>query len=178
MRNMRSINLPFKDQEVLESLYHKSKLSLPKIAKKFGVTHQNILYWMNKYKIPRRIAADELSKVKTKYFKQQFSGNLIEKAYMLGLRSGDLSARSTFRLVRAYTASTHVAQIQMVKEIFGKYTKVCTYIYSRNGKRLFQVYCNLDKSFNFLLGKPSEIPKEFLGSNNLLLFIFSWVCRC
>jgi hypothetical protein len=170
---MRNENTPFKNPEILGNLYWKDRVSLPKIARNFDVSHQTILYWMNKNKIPRRSCLEEVSKVKTKYSKFNFSGNLIEKAYMLGLRTGDLYVRTSFRLLRISVSTTHLAQIQMIKEVFEKYTHVCEYNHrNKIGKKVTQVYCNLNKSFSFLIEKPIEIPKWILENNE---FFYSFL---
>jgi hypothetical protein len=60
-----------------------------------------------------------------KYPKQPFSGDLKEKAYLIGLRAGDFSASIHRKLIRLETAAVKQAQIDMSKKVFEKYTRVC-----------------------------------------------------
>ena len=70
-----------------------------------------------------------MSEAKTKYKKIHFSGNLNEKAYLLGLRTGDLSAHINWFQIRIGTSTTHPAQVEMLERAFEKYTHVHNYIH-------------------------------------------------
>jgi len=85
-----------------------------------------------------------------KYPKKPFSNNLIEKAYLLGLRAGDISAAQHRKQVQVITGTTHPAQIRMFERVFMNYGHVGKYPYEQNGQRKWYVHCLLDKSFNFL----------------------------
>jgi transcriptional regulator with XRE-family HTH domain len=151
-------------KELLEELYLKKKLSTEKIAKLLGIrSHSSVLMKLMKYGIPRRT----LSEIRTKYQKIPFSGALIEKAYIIGLRAGDLSAEKNHNMIRVATASTHLAQIEMFNEIFGKYTHVHAYLTNNESGSEIRVYCDLDKSFDFILKKPETIPRWILKDNKL-----------
>ncbi len=74
-------------KELLQELYWDKRLSLKKIAKQFGVKSPNtIVYHMEKSHISRRQSD------RKNYQKHSFSGNLQEKSYLLGLRTGDINS--------------------------------------------------------------------------------------
>ena len=77
----------------LETLYLKEKLSLSKIAKKYNCNPVTILKKLKGYRIPLRKSYDWISFI---HPKSDFSGNRIEKAYMIGFRYGDLAV-DTFK---------------------------------------------------------------------------------
>ena len=54
--------------------------------------------------------------------KLPFCGNLKEKAYLIGLRTGDIHARKPHRLIYAETTSTKTSQLMMFMNCFEKYT--------------------------------------------------------
>ena len=90
----------------LRELYADKKLSCPKIGKMLDIPSETIRYWLRKFGIERRTQ----SEIRTRYAKLSFSGDLKEKAYMLGLRTGDISAKFNHNMVRVYTATSHLAQ--------------------------------------------------------------------
>jgi transposase len=207
-RILSSIKL--KDKNILEDFYHGQKLSTHEIAKRIGVTHEAVRYWMIKYNINRRkpnsvsrekhkiskklledlylkkkipttaiakkfnikshstivsklmkygIPLRTMSEAKMKYKKKSFSENLNEKSYLMGLRTGDLSAHKNGLQVRIGTATTHLAQINMFKKIFSKYSHIYVYPFrNKLGQKELQICCDLDKSFEFLLEKINKIP--------------------
>ncbi len=70
------------ERDRLCELYLNSGFSMPSIAKELGVSKSNIEYWMKKFGIPRRPLL--------RYPRARFAGDSREKAYILGLRYGDL----------------------------------------------------------------------------------------
>jgi predicted HTH domain antitoxin len=155
-------------KEILEKLYWKKKLSMPRIAKLLKTTYNTIWHKMKKYGIKIR----SISEAKLKYIKIPFSGNLIEKAYLLGLRAGDISAKLDGKQVTVITGTTHFSQVQMFKKVFEKYSPVKFYEASiKDGRKAWIVYCRLHPSFKFLLKKPNYIPVQIL-KNDRLFFSF------
>lgn len=153
----------YHNPEVLRKLYVENKLSSLKIARTMGVNSRTVRNWLEKFDIPRR----SLSEAGTKYPKTPFSGNSKEKAYMLGLRAGDFYAQKLPR-IRIKTATTHQAQIELVRKVFSKYNSHIV-IYKEFDKRFgfekWQVYCDLDDSFEFLLEKLDKIPEWILDND-------------
>jgi len=156
-------------KELLD-LYVKKKLTLEQVAKKLAIKHfSTVAELMMKYDIKTR----SISEAKTKHLRKPFSGNLMEKAYILGLRTGDLSVYKDFHRIIVNTATTHPALVNIFKNLFGKYSYVYVYIHKdkRNIKE-WHVQCALDTSFNFLIEKLKEIPKWILENDN---YFFSFL---
>lgn len=157
-------------KETLQELYWKKKLSASQIGERFGTNHRRILKKMRKAGIPSRT----LSEATTKKFKKPFTGDLSERAYLLGLRTGDFYAKQQHLSVRMQTTSTHPAQVELLRKSVKKYGETKTY-YSRNKAREDEwfIYADLDKSFEFLLKKPDEIPQWILENK---YYFYSFLC--
>ncbi len=134
-------------------LYWKKGLSPYKIADLYNCSFSTVTNRMKDHKIPFRDSVD----AKMKYKKFNFSGNLEEKAYLLGFALGDLSVckksvNSKTIVVRCHT--TNDTQVRIIEKMFEKYGKV-TVSTSKYGAN---INCFLDLSFDFLLGK-----KDYVG---------------
>jgi len=156
-------------KELLEKLYVEQKMSASQVAKKLGLrSHSWVLQKLLEHGIPTRT----LSQARTKYEKRPFGGSLRERAYQLGLRAGDLSAERNHNLIRVATSSTRAVQIEMVRAVFGKYGHVHIYPTEYESRpKEWRVYCDLDKSFDFLLEKPNEIP-DWILRDELCFYLF------
>lgn len=159
--NQNYIHVP---KETLQKLYWEKNLTTNQIAKKFGIKHgRTILKKLKKY----GIASKTVSQALTKKFKCEFSGNLEQKAYFLGLRAGDFYAKQQHKSVRIQTTTTHSAQIELLKRAFENYGEIRTYL-SKNKARSDEwfIYVDLNPSFDFLLSKPEKIPKWVLENDD------------
>lgn len=113
-----------------------------------------ILNRLNEYEIPKRSP----SEARMRYKKFNFSGDKLEKAYMLGFRLGDLNVYQTSNkseLTIARCNTTQAVQVRLMKRLFSKYGKVTVSI----GKYSTNVNCYLNNTFKFLLPKHRGIPK-------------------
>lgn len=139
--------------EILERLYWKKYLSPFKIAKLYKCDAVTVRTRMREYGISKRSA----SAARMKYRKFDFSGNLIEKSYMLGFRLGDLNAYQTSKqseLIVVRCNTTQEAQTKLIKDMFSQYGKVTVSI----GKKYININCFLNRSFEFLLPKSIKVP--------------------
>lgn len=137
-------------RQELNNLYGKQKLSTFQIAQKFGCSHATIVNRMRKFGIKSRghlglIKPIKISKIvhrseggierrfksygipsrglanrASKYKKHNFSGDLLEKAYMIGFRLGDLNVYSPKNIICVRCSSTKRAQIKLIKNLFKK----------------------------------------------------------
>jgi transposase-like protein len=157
-------------KETIQELYWEKKMTASQIGKKFGTNHKRVLKKMRKAGIPSRT----LSEAVTKKFKRPFTGDLSERAYLLGLRTGDFHAKQQHISVRMQTTSTHPAQVELLRNSLKKYGETKTY-YSRNKAREDEwfIYTDLDKSFEFLLKKLDEIPQWILENEDCF---YSFLC--
>ncbi len=134
----------------LYTLYHVQNKAPHVIGKLFGCSFSTITNRLKEYGIPLKSP----SLARMRYKKYDFSGDLIEKAYLIGFRLGDLAAAKTNPtaetvVVRLHT--THDVQIDLFKKLFKKYGKVVSYKSPTNPSTNVNVYLN--RSFEFLLPK-------------------------
>lgn len=159
-------------KERLEDLYWKQEFPLSKIAETVGISKSGIAYHMEKLKVPRRTHIGNNPK-------KAFSGNVREKAYLLGLRTGDVNVRKHCRLAVACTTSPKKAQMKMFREAFEKYSRVNEYE-AKGGftERTRKINCYLDPSFEFLIEKPETIPDWILSDKKLFYSFLAGYCDC
>lgn len=146
----------------IRKLYCKDRISTIRIAKQLGTTHSLIIQRMDEYRIKRR----SLSEARLKHPKKNFSNDLYEKAYLLGLRTGDLSSYKNHNMIRISTASTHPAMFNLFKGSFKKYAYVSSYPIKAKSGYEWHMYCNLNKTFDFLIKKLNKIPISILKDKN------------
>jgi len=155
----KKIFIPKKE---LFKLYYQEKKSKYKIGDIYGCSFKTILNRMRDFKmepLPRSI-------IQSTYDKKDFSGNLIEKAYLIGFRLGDLNVYQTSKnseviVVRCHTTTKE--QTILMQELFNRYGKVSV---SENRKdKSFHINCFLNKSFLFLLPKEDKV-EEWITVNN------------
>jgi DNA-binding XRE family transcriptional regulator len=108
-------NLPIKE---IKRMYCKEKLSLSQIAKIIGVGKETIRRRMIEYGISRRT----LSEANSKYPTSPFSGNEIEKYYLIGFRSGDLFVVKSHNKIICSLSTTYPSMIHLFCKLFSKYS--------------------------------------------------------
>jgi hypothetical protein len=92
----------------------------------------------------------------TKYQRKSFQGDTTKKAYLMGLRYGDLDAVRHGRAIRVRVSTTHPAMADLFESIFSPYGQV--HRYPRRAPFTgyeWTLECDLDDSFSFLLRKSS-----------------------
>ena len=111
-------------KKFLEDVYLKQRLSTWAIEKKFGIPRSRIYTHLKRHGVPiRSIAQSHI-----RYARSDFSGNLCEKAYLLGFAIGDLRVRNHNGLksetISIGCSSTKIAQINLIQDLFSKYGRV------------------------------------------------------
>lgn len=151
--NQNYIHIP---KETLEQLYWKKNLTTSEIAKKFGIKNRRTVH---KKLVKHGIKTKTVSQALTKKKKLSFSGSIQEKAYLLGLRTGDFHCKQMRKSIRIQTTSTHSAQIELLRNSVSNYGEIRVYL-TKNKKRADEwfIYSDLHSSFDFLLEKPTRIP--------------------
>ena len=151
-------------KEKLEELYLNKKLSTWEIEKKLSIPRGTIHRKLKEFDIKTRDRADS----HIIFFRKDFSGNLIEKAYLIGFRLGDLGVRKVYpnsKTILVASGSTIKEQIDLIKRLFERYGRI--WIKDSNSKTNIQAYLN--ESFNFLLSK--ECP-DWILNNKSTFFSF------
>ncbi len=155
------------DRSELERLYVLEGLDTPEIGRRFGVTGDTVRRYLVEYGIERR----DKSTVAIRYSRRDFSGDLLEKAYLIGLRQGDLWVAPTSGgpisdSITITCTTTHLEQIDLFKAVFTSYGHVAVNG-CRNGN--YVVRCHLSRSFEFLLPKQDCIPKWILDDSSMFV---------
>lgn len=146
-------------REELEKLYWNQQMSTFKIGKLYYCSHSTIRNRILELGIP--IKSSSIARMR--YRKSDFSGDLVEKAYMIGFRLGDLNVYQVnihSELIVARCNTTHKVQIDLIRDLFSKYGKVTISpgAYSTN------INCYLNKTFDFLIPKYNQIPNWLVQS--------------
>jgi len=155
-------------KEKLKKFYLDRKLSETQIARKMKCSRCAIEKLMKKYKIKPR----SLSEAQMKYPKRDFSGDPVEKAYLIGFRLGDLWTRRAKFQIEVSCSTSRPEQVKLIKTLFQKYTKI-TMRQNRfiRGQLITDIKWLLNKSFEFLLPKQDRIEPWIL-KNKKFFFAF------
>jgi len=130
--------------------------------------------WLRRLKIPIRSQGDSVSLAASKYELHHFDGSLKERAYLLGLRAGDLHAQRHGRRIRISVATSHLGMLDLFRNLFANYGEVRRYPkFGLVSGFHWATYCDLDTSFDFLLPKAKTIPEWILQKDNLFLSFLS-----
>ena len=108
----------------LRSLYQHQQLSSRAIARLHNCGKSAVLAALVDYGIARRPSRRE-----PVYPRQSFSGDALEKAYMVGFRDGDLHVhkanhRESSRTIIVACASSKLEQIDLIRALFESYGHV------------------------------------------------------
>lgn len=138
----------------LKELYIDKGLTMQKISGLLKVSINPVCKWLHEYNIPIR---------RFKYKKYNFSGDLKEKAYILGLVAGDISAYKHCRQISVELTTTHPAMMDLFYSTFQKYGAPKKYLkYNKITERYeWKGYVFLDSSFEFMFSKNFEINNNY-----------------
>lgn len=134
-------------KEELEELYLNKKLSTWKIEKITKIPRGTVHRKLKEFNIKTRDRADS----HIIYFRKDFSGNLLEKAYLIGFRIGDLGVRKIWlnsKTISVASGSTVENQIILIKNLFKDYGK---FNIQKTKKGKFNIQVSLNETFDFLL---------------------------
>lgn len=159
-------------ERLMRSLYQDQGRSQAEIGTILHVQGQTVNRWLSRLDIPLRSQADSVSLAATKYEVFPCDASPIERAYLLGLRAGDLHAQVHGRRVRVSVGTTHPAMASLFGSTFSRYGQVRRYPkYNVVSDYAWCVYVDLHSTFGFLLKKPRTVPKWMLR-DEALFFAF------
>jgi len=142
-------------REELDYLYNDLKLDSYEIARRYQCSKTHILRLMEEYGLERRPPETE-----QQYPRCDFSGDPIEKAYLIGFRAGDLHVRTRMernsQTIEVGCGTTKPAQVELVRSLFERYGRV--YVHTLEHTVQMHVEAYLNYSFGFLLVKPERVP--------------------
>ena len=146
---------PKQDPNLILSLYKDQGKTLEEISEMLGISKSTA--WKH---ATRQIRLRPRSA--PTYLRNPFSGNDLERAYLLGYRAGDLNAFQDSALtITARVSTTHQAMLETFRAAFTRYGHCIM-----TPRRVFltgydwQIKAYLDNSFRFLIPKPTEPPSE------------------
>ncbi|MBI3763680.1 MAG: hypothetical protein HY260_17695 [Chloroflexi bacterium] len=148
------------DCEELERLYVVEDLDTAEIGRRFGVDGDTVRRHLEECGIARR----DKSAAAIRYPRRGFSGVPVEKAYLIGLRLGDLWVKPTndgpfTTSITVTCTTTRAEQIELFQETFSAYGHVAV-TPGRDGNHI--AACHLNASFDFLLPKQDCIEAWIL----------------
>ena len=107
-----------------------------------------------------------------KHERHPFSGDAIERAYLMGLRYGDLHVVRHGRAIRVRVSTTHPAMADLFEMVFSPYSFV--HKYPREAKLSgyeWTLECDLGPSFEFLFCRASMRELESLSDPEFIGFL-------
>jgi predicted DNA-binding protein YlxM (UPF0122 family) len=133
-------------------LYYQRDFSLNKIASIVHCSESGLERRFKKYNLSSRGNKNRTCK----YKKKNFSGNLVEKAYLIGFRLGDLNISKCVSVIQVRCSTTIPAQTRLIRKLFSPYTTPHIWKAMRGTD---EIVCLVNRSFDFLLPKEDKIPK-------------------
>ena len=154
------------DREMLADLYVKRNLSPYKIGDMFSCSFSTVTNRLKEYKITLK----DNSTARQKFARKDFSGDTVEKAYMVGFRIGDLNVYKTkpdskFIIARCHT--TCQDQLDIIEDLFKQYGHIKV---SQHADGSYHINCYLNQTFEFLLDKFG-CYKEITNRGEIFSFI-------
>ena len=138
-----------------------------------GTTVNPVTVWnhLKKGGVVLRDKVEAQIKAVTKYEKKPFNGDGVEKAYLMGLRYGDLDSVRHGRAVRVRVSTTHPAMAELFESLFSPHGHV--HWYPREAEFTsyeWSIECDLDSSFGFLLKKSNIEELRKLSDPEFIAF--------
>lgn len=150
------------DPKTLSDLY-KSGKSMKEIGGLYGICAAAVHRKIHQAKIKAR----DQWEANVKYLRSDFSGDLNEKSYLIGFRIGDLNVRThkdPSSSIKIKSGTTKIAQLNLMSKLFGKYGHIS--ITGPHSIGEYQFETKLNRSFEFLLPKHSEIPQWIMDNDD------------
>jgi hypothetical protein len=159
------------DAAELRRLYVDEVLSLSAIAARYGCSLTTI--WRKLKALGIETRADGGT---PRYARVDFSGDLAEKAYLIGFRLGDLHvAMEGSRTIVVKCTSTRSEQIELFRQLFEPYGHVYTdeATLAHRQRQSIGMEVRLNTSFDFLLPKQDGVPGWILDSDKPFFAFFA-----
>jgi hypothetical protein len=150
------------DLDEVTRLYVVEGLSLNAVAARLGCSQTTITRRLIAAGVARREDGSE-----PKYARADFSGDLNEKAYLIGFRIGDLHVAIHGRSIVIKCTSTRDEQIELFRTIFERYGHVFTdeATVTRRRRQSIGMIARLNMTFEFLLPRQDAVPEWILESD-------------
>jgi len=152
--------------EEMRQLYVKEELSLSAVATRASCSLTTV--WRRLTAAGVKLRADGSS---PKYERSDFSGDLVEMAYLIGFRLGDLHVEVEGNTVVVKCTSTRQEQVELFRTLFEPYGRVYTdeATMERRQRKSVGMYARLNRTFEFLVPKQDRIP-EWIQRDELAFY--------
>lgn len=170
-------------RKLLEYLHNSRGLSLTDIAKLIGNKTSGYASWVCR-ELGVKVRPFEEARLKgirekrRKYERKPFDGTDEGKAYLMGLRQGDLSVSRPWNgVVRVSTSTTHPAMANLFRQLFEPYGHVYQHPrYKKDtGTYEWNLSANLDASFDFLLMEKEACWEWVQRRKSTILFYLAGI---
>lgn len=152
----------------LKNWYIDQKLSTWEIEKRFDHSRGTLYRKLKEFGFQTRNMASS----HVRFSRKDFSGDLLEKAYIIGFRIGDLNVTKCgpqSETIVIKCASTKHGQLELFKNLFADYGHIIEGKPTKEGK--INIQANLNPSFSFLLDK-SQSNYKWVFKNKKTFFAF------
>jgi hypothetical protein len=151
-------------REFMEYLHVTKGMSLTDIAKLIGNKTSGYTSWLCRQLGVQARPFEEarlkgIREKRRKYERRPFDGTDEDRAYLLGLKHGDLTASKPWKgVVRVSTSTTHPAMVKLFRSLFEPYGHVYQHPRYKKDTKTYEwnLYCIVDESFGFLLMSKSD----------------------
>jgi hypothetical protein len=158
--------------DFLDHLHNEKGMSLNDIAKLIGNKTSGYASWVCRQLGVKRRPFEEarlkgIREKRRKYERTPFGATDWDKAYLLGLRHGDLSVSRPWKgVVRVSTSTTHPAMAELFRSLFEPHGHVYQHPRYKKDTKSFEWNLStiVDSSFDFLLS-PFEDAANWILSN-------------
>lgn len=148
-------------RETLRALYVDNQLSFSAIAERFHCSPTTIHRRLKACGIEARSVGGSVYE----YPKRDFCGTPCDKAYLIGLRLGDLYVEEGSRAIRVRCTSTCQEQIDLIQELFTEYGGI--WVSEPRRRRGRCITAHLNHSFDFLLPHEDRVESWILDHDDL-----------
>jgi len=162
-------------REFLDYLHNERGMSLNDIAKLVGNKTSGYTSWVCGQLGVRTRPFEEarlkgIHEKRRKYERRPFDGTDEDRAYLLGLRHGDLSVSIPWKgVVRVSTSTTHPAMADLFWSLFAPYGHVYQYPRYKKDTQTYEwnLYVIVDGTFEFLLSSFTDLAGWILSSPSI-----------
>lgn len=166
-------------KENIIKLYSENQYSLKRIARMFKSDKKTLGKILRENNIDIRNNETSTRLANIKYKRLPFNQNQDQRAYLLGLVEGDMTAfKKSKYTIRVITNTTHLVFAQHIKRKFEDYGYVRIFP-SKNrslGSYMWCVQVDLDNSFDFLLpGNRINEIENCISSNSFFHFLAGFI---
>lgn len=155
-------------KDFLEKVYCRDGLSTWAIEKKYKFPRSRVYRAIKRFGLPTR----NLAHSHILYARKNFSGDELEKAYLIGFAEGDLRVRNhggdKSETISIACGSTKKAQIALIHSLFSQYGRV--WIGKPNERGVTNIEAFVNKSFEFLV--PESRNYEWCADSEASFFAF------